>query len=113
MATYIAGLQQSYGAIYDDGNVSGTHNIDFNLGNSHKITLTGNVILTFTNIKSGAFYTIIVLQDGIGGHEITWPTSKKAGGSIDLTGTANSTDIVSVHINNSDVYLANTEDFRS
>jgi len=62
------------------GSVSGAQTINLALSDSHysTITLTGNVTFTFSNPPSSGkemSFVIDILQDGIGGHTVTWPGS--------------------------------------
>jgi hypothetical protein len=47
--------------------------IDWRQGNKAEITLTEDVVLSFQNPVAEAGLTLIVKQDGIGGHVITFP----------------------------------------
>jgi hypothetical protein len=40
---------------------------------SWEITLTADCTPTFTNLVEGNLYTIIIMQDGVGGHLFNWP----------------------------------------
>ena len=42
---------------------------------SWEITLTGNASPTFSGLVDGNLYTIIVIQDGTGGHAFNWPAN--------------------------------------
>lgn len=42
---------------------------------SWQITLNGDAWPTFTNLEDGNLYTIIIIQDANGNHEVTWPTN--------------------------------------
>jgi hypothetical protein len=73
--SYVENLR-SYGQIYNGyyDNGSGTNfTIDWNLGNSQKITMTGNTTLTFTNVRSGAQYRLMIDNDGT--YDITGATA--------------------------------------
>jgi hypothetical protein len=46
--------------------------IDFSVRNAiHSLTLTGDVEFTFTGGVAGQLITLIITQDGVGGHQIT------------------------------------------
>ena len=64
------------------------------LGNSIKITLTGNVLgSSISNAQTGQFLTLLLCQDGTGSRTMTWPANLKlAGGSFTLTTTAGKCD---------------------
>jgi hypothetical protein len=57
-------------------------------GSSQEVTLTGNTTLAFTNISSGGFISIKVVQDSTGGRTVTLPGGTLTNGSIDTTASA-------------------------
>ena len=64
----------TYTNIEDAGTVGGeTINLDLDDSDLHKITLDGNLTLTFSNSKTGQRFLVRVLQSSGGGHTITWP----------------------------------------
>lgn len=81
-------------------NYAASGNIELNLanGNVFRMTLTGNVTISFTgalnNISSSC--TLIVKQDTTGGRTITWPAGVWWPGGVvpALTATAEATDIL-------------------
>jgi hypothetical protein len=66
---------QYFSPLVDDGNSGGFPTIDWNAGNEHKITLTDNASIDFSNPLSGGRYVLLVFQDGTGGRTVTWPAS--------------------------------------
>ena len=40
-----------------------------------QITLTGDCAPTFTDLIEGNLYTVIIIQDGVGGHQWLWPAN--------------------------------------
>jgi len=74
-----------------------------------KITLTGNTTATLTNLVDGMSGNFFVTQDATGNRTLTiLPTPKVingGGGSVTLTGTANSTDIISWTYDGSTLYV--------
>ena len=64
-----------------------------------KSTLTGDTTITLSNLADGMTGNIKVVQDSTGGHTLTLsPTPKVINGGagvVELTGTANSVDIIS------------------
>jgi hypothetical protein len=62
---------------FDNGSQSGAYAVDWNNGQHQRITLTGNPTLSFTALDQGgaAKLTLVVIQDGTGGRQITWPGS--------------------------------------
>jgi hypothetical protein len=89
--------------INDHGNV-GTTTEDLDLsastGHVHKITLTGNPTLTFSNPPSSGTqieFEIEFVQDGTGGRTVTFPASVAE--TISISGVANATTIVTFRTN--------------
>jgi hypothetical protein len=79
--------QRSFGQIYNgyyDNGPGSSFTIDWNRGNSQKITITGNTSLTFTNNKDGAQYRLQVVNSGT--YDITGVTA--SGYSILCEGAA-------------------------
>ena len=79
--------QRSFGQIYNgyyDNGPGSSFTIDWNRGNSQKITITGDTSLTFTNNKDGAQYRLQVVNAGT--HDITGVTA--SGYSILCEGAA-------------------------
>jgi len=69
----------AYFETVSEENVSGTVTLDLSDANLFKRTLTGNTTFEFTAAGDGSYQgnslTLIVQQDGAGGHSITWPNS--------------------------------------
>jgi hypothetical protein len=66
---------RTYKALLDMGSVSGAQNIDLSYAHI-KLTLSGNVTLTFTNLPAAGYMaetTVEFVQDGTGGRTITFP----------------------------------------
>ncbi len=60
-------------AQFDNGNSGAALTIDWNNGNSQRVTLTAaTVTLTLTNGKAGGSYVLECVQDGSGSRLITW-----------------------------------------
>lgn len=88
---------------YDNGNSGTSFNIDWNNGNHQKITLTGNVTLTFTNPSGIGMRTLKIVQDATGSRTITWPTIVKWAGGVapTITTTANGYDMIAFRFDGS------------
>lgn len=78
---------QYFSPMVADGNSGTTKTLNFDLGNEHYVTLTGNVTFTLSNPKNGGRY-VILLNSGAGGFTATWPTAGSAGGVQWPGGTA-------------------------
>jgi len=65
---------------------SSTPTFDANLGNTQKITLTGNVTSsTLSNASAGQSLDFIICQDATGSRTFVWPTNVKGGMTIGST----------------------------
>ena len=89
--------------INDHGNV-GTTTEDLDLsasnGHIHKITLTGNPTLTFSNPPSSGTqieFEIEFVQDSTGGRTVTWPASVAE--TVNISSSAESTTIITLRTN--------------
>jgi hypothetical protein len=76
-----------------------TGNIDVSAANVFKQTITGNISFSFNNPSSspaGNSFTLIIEQDGTGGHTISWPTSVEwdSGGAPGFSTNANDKHMV-------------------
>lgn len=76
---------------------TGSINLDLSAANIFRLNLTGNTTVTFTNppaAGSTSVATIVAIQDGSGGHTITWTDGVFAGGVAPPASTgANEVDI--------------------
>jgi len=92
--------------LVDDGNSGTSKNIDFSAGMYHKLTLTGNATLTFTNPTLKARVQLILVQGATGSNTVTWPPLVKwAGGTPPTLSTAaNAVDIVTLFFDGTNYY---------
>lgn len=68
------------------GNITGATTLDFDTrGNYMSMTLTGNVTFTFSNMRVGTTYVLLISQDGTGGRTITWPSELRWAGGVSPT----------------------------
>lgn len=75
---------------YDAGNSGTSKTLDWENGGNQKLTLTGNVTLSYSNVQPGDKLTIHIVQDATGGRTITWPgTTKAVDGVVDIATGAN------------------------
>ena len=76
---------------------TGSINLDLSAANIFRLNLTGDTTVTFTNppaAGSTSVATIVAIQDGTGGHTITWTDGAFAGGVAPPASTgANEVDI--------------------
>lgn len=100
--------------IYDAGNSGTTKAINWNNGDQQKVTLTGNVTFSFSNVVAGRTYLLYLVQDGTGGRTCTFPTSSPAVrtsnntnfGTPSLTTTLNSLSIVTLTAYTTNILVA-------
>ncbi len=73
----------------------GSRTLDWTNALTRQHTLTGNTTFTFANATAGQIYTLILIQDETGGHNVTWPSSLKwpSGAGAELTPSANANDV--------------------
>ncbi len=65
---------------------SATPAFDADLGNTQKITLTGNVTSsTLSNASAGQQINFMICQDGSGSHTFAWPSNVKGGMTVGAT----------------------------
>jgi len=98
---------------FDDGNSGTADTIDWNKGQKHKSTLTGNVTFTFINPADTCNIILRLVQDATGSRTVTWPASVKwpAGTAPTLTTTANSVDVVAFYFDGTNYLGVATLDF--
>ena len=90
---------KDYGETVVTANSGTAYTIDLTSGNIYKLTLTGNCTFTLSNPpasgKAGSL-TLILVQDGTGSRNVTWPASVKwpNGNAPTLTTTASAVDII-------------------
>lgn len=73
---------------------------------SHILTLTGNVTITPSNMKSGATYAMILKQDGTGSRTVTWAAAFKwrSGTAPTLSTGASEVDILTFISDGTNLY---------
>lgn len=94
----ITGDLKGYGEVMlTTSSASGAVSLDLSAANIFKLELAGDVTVTFTNppaAGSTSVATIVAIQDGTGGHTITWTDGAYAGGVVPPASTgANEVDI--------------------
>jgi hypothetical protein len=73
----------------DTVSFSTTPTFDASLGNTQKITLTGNVTSsTLSNASAGEQIHFFVCQDASGGHTFAWPSNVKGGMTVGSTASS-------------------------
>ncbi len=82
---------------------------NFGNGNIQTITLSGNMALTFENLKIGV-YKLIVKQDSTGGRLLTFSNALKSGA---FQTVANNIDVVDIVCDGATVYCGITNNFRA
>lgn len=89
---------------------SGLVGWDVTNGVNAEVTLTGPSILSVTNAQDGDYGTLIVRQDGVGGHTLGLPVNFKVvnggGGAITLSTGPNEEDVLSWVYDGTDFYVS-------
>lgn len=78
------------------GSTSGAITFSGAEGNIFTITLTGTTTFTFTNLKRGFFYVVIVTQDSTGGRAVSW-TNSALNGEPPVNMTASSVSTITFY----------------
>lgn len=83
---------------------------------NYEAILTGNTTLNLTNVRNGDYGTLIVTQDGVGSHTLTFGAGAHrvvngGGGAPTLTATAGATDILSFTYNGTRFYWTVGNDY--
>jgi hypothetical protein len=100
------GGTSTYGSVADGSPIS--WNVGSNAVQNGAVTLnhsTSTRALNMSGLVNGGFYTLIITQDSTGGAAMTlgsgctWKVSGGGTGTITLTGTANSVDVLAITYN--------------
>ena len=80
--------------------------MNWNNGQKQRITLTGNVTLTFTAPAGVGNFLLRVIQGPVGNRLVTWPASVRwpGGTAPTLSTAANAVDIVTFYYNGTNYY---------
>jgi len=102
---------------YNNGNSGTAKTIDWGIANKQKLTLTGNVTLTFSPPSGPCNLVLKLVQDATGSRSVTWPAGVNgvkwaAGTTPILTTTANAIDIVSFYYDGTNYYGQASLDFK-
>jgi hypothetical protein len=84
-----------------------TATLDFSNSDMQKVTLTGNISFTLSNLTNGQTFMLVLTQDALGSHTVSWWSgiSWQGGSPPTLTSTANKTDIFEfIALNSSTFY---------
>jgi hypothetical protein len=91
---------------YHTATYGATTTIDYSTGEKFVLTLTGNTTLAFSNVVNGKTITVLLVQDGSGGHRVTlpantvFPLGASTGVVLNTTTTANGVDKITISYNN-------------
>jgi hypothetical protein len=100
-----------------DNGASGTAiTIDWRDGNKQKVILTDDTTFTFTNPVDAASLMLVIYQDGIGGHSVTWGGSSihwPSGRAPSLTTDTNAIDVVTFYYDETNYLGMGALDFRA
>lgn len=84
--------------LFDNGNCAVTDTVTWSVGMVQKSTLTGNCTYTFqAPVAAGTWFTLQVIQDGVGSRLVTWPGTViwEGGSAPTLSTVAGSKDLCS------------------
>lgn len=90
------------------GNLTGTININWSLGQMFYGTLTGNTTFTFSGATSGQTIVVDVAQTGTNSYTVTWPSAKWAGGTAPTMTAGAATSDVTTILNLAGTYKASS-----
>jgi hypothetical protein len=80
--------------------------INWTTGHKQRLTMTGNVALTFTAPEGPTNLTLVLVQDGTGGRSPTWPASTRAiGAQIQVATNANAVTVVSMYFDGTNYWM--------
>lgn len=100
-------LNETVGTISTTGST-----IDWSLGNNYEYTLTTGTTISFSNDENGQIISVALIQDGTGGHTVSWPASTKWKSEPTMTSTSGSTDVYTLIKINGTVYGSYIQDFQ-
>ena len=82
-----------YQTQYDNGSSGAAITIDYSAnGNAQEVALTNNCTFTFTDPPGACHLTFLMVQDGIGGHAVTWPATVLWQSATEPTWTTGASD---------------------
>lgn len=87
----------------DNGNSGSSKTIDFTSKANHKLTLTANCTLTFTDPASARSTVIRFVQDGVGGRTVTLPTGVL--GNMSLLSGINQQTVVNFYFDGTNYHV--------
>ena len=99
---------------YDAGNSGTTKTLDFSAnGYAQKLTLTGNVTLTFTAPPAAGSPIVLRLLTGAGSFTVTWPATVKwaSGTAPTITTTASRMDLINLYYDGTNYYGSYAQNF--
>jgi hypothetical protein len=92
--TFMVNIEPSVGATATNGAVAPNVDIARNTGDTLRVTLTAPFTINApTGFNDGEAFTLIVQQNGVGGHTLTWNVAYKAGGTSAPSAGANTISV--------------------
>jgi hypothetical protein len=103
---------QGYSPLNDIGSTSGNVTVDWNNGNSQKVTIIGSTTLSYSNAQSGGMYALQI-NIGATGATVTWPTGTKwpDGVTATLSQNVNTINVASILVSGTDYLTVNQKGF--
>lgn len=103
---------------FDNGNSGAAKTINWTNGQKQTLTLTDDVTLTIADAEGSGNFLLKVVQDNVGGRDITWPANvkwpsgTKPAISIGEPGIALRVSIISLFYDGTDYHGVGSLDFR-
>ncbi|NAZ73869.1 hypothetical protein GTQ99_00290 [Kineococcus sp. T13] len=97
--TYDPNTVSAIEKVNSQASVTGAYTVpDVGTATLHRLILTGNVTLTYPAAVTGKSFTLVLVQDGIGGRTVTWPTAVdwSGGTAPTLSSGAGKVDVISM-----------------
>lgn len=83
--------------------------IDWNAGLKHRVTMTGNVTLSFVAPQGPTNGVLFLVQDPVGDHAPAWPGNVRAGdGQVRISRAPGSITVLGVAFDGTDFHLSST-----
>jgi len=93
---------------YDNGNSGTSITIDLSQSKNHKLTVTGDCTVSYSNREAGNGYRFKLVQDATGGRSITLPSGNWPGGIVydSSAASANQIDFITMYDDGTDLWYS-------
>jgi hypothetical protein len=110
-----AGNAVAFPSEFDNGNETGTFDLDWNAGQKQRATLTGNITtLNITDLDAGAAanFILVLIQDITGNRTVVWPAAVLwPGGVAPTLGGPDAVDLIGFYWDGTNYYGVASLDF--